>query len=93
MATRPHPGTGWAATTRRGATPGGNGHPPKNRYGETLHPTRVSDGLRWARAREDAWLVEAVPRYHPDWAGAVIRTCPGLREVATWNLLLVLRRR
>ena len=69
-----------------------HGHPPKNRYGETLHPTQVSDGLRWARARDDAWLVEAVPRYHPDWAGAVTGV-PGLREVATWNLLLVLRRR
>ncbi len=69
-----------------------HGRPPKNRYGETLHPTRVSDGLRWARAREDAWLVEAVPRYHPDWAG-VVSEVPGLREVATWNLLLVLRRR
>ncbi len=69
-----------------------HGHPPKNRYGETLHPTHVSDGLRWARARDDAWLVEAVPRYHPDWAGAVTGV-PGLREVATWNLLLVLRRR
>ena len=69
-----------------------HGHPPKNRYGETLHATHVSDGLRWARARDDAWLVEAVPRYHPDWAGAVSGV-PGLREVATWNLLLVLRRR
>jgi SAM-dependent methyltransferase len=69
-----------------------HGHPPKNRYGVTLHPTRVSDGLRWARARQDAWLVEAVPRYHPDWA-AVVVDLPGVREVATWNLLLVLRRR
>lgn len=69
-----------------------HGHAPKNRYRETLHPTRVSDGLRWARAREDAWLVEAVPRYHPDWAG-VVTDVPGLREVAAWNLLLILRRR
>ena len=68
------------------------GHPPKNRYGETLHPTRVSDGLRWARSREDAWVVEAVPRYHPEWAG-VVMDLPGVREVAAWNLLLVLRRR
>lgn len=69
-----------------------HGHEPKNRYGQTMHATRVADGLRWARAREDAWLVEAVPRYHPDWAGVVV-DLPGLREVATWNLLLVLRRR
>jgi SAM-dependent methyltransferase len=68
------------------------GRPPKNRYRETLHPTRVSDGLRWARAREDAWLVEAVPRYHPDWAAGVVGL-PGVREVASWNVMLVLRRR
>lgn len=68
------------------------GHPPKNRYRENLHPTRVGDGLRWARAREDAWLVEAVPRYHPDWAAGVV-DLPGVREVAAWNVLLVLRRR
>ncbi len=69
-----------------------HGHPPKNRYGETLHPTRVSDGLRWARSRPGACLVEASPRYHPDWARGVVRL-PGIREVATWNILLVLRRR
>jgi SAM-dependent methyltransferase len=69
-----------------------HGHPPKNRYGETMYPTRVGDGLRWARSRTDAALVEAVPRYHPSWARRVVDV-PGLREVATWNLLLVLRRR
>jgi SAM-dependent methyltransferase len=68
------------------------GHTPKNRYRETLYPTHVSDGLRWARSRSDAWLVEAVPRYHPDWAAGVTGI-PGVREVAAWNLLLVLRRR
>ncbi len=68
------------------------GRPPKNVFGETMHPTRVADGLRWARARQDAWLVEAVPRYHPDWAAGVVGL-PGIREVATWNIMLVLRRR
>jgi SAM-dependent methyltransferase len=69
-----------------------HGHPPKNRYGTTMHPTRVADGLRWARSRTEARLVEAVPRYHPDWARGVL-VVPGVREVVTWNLLLVLRRR
>lgn len=69
-----------------------HGHPPKNRFGETMYPARVSDGLRWARSQPDAWLIEAVPRYHPDWASFVVDV-PGLRELATWNLMMVLRRR
>jgi SAM-dependent methyltransferase len=69
-----------------------NGHPPKNRYGQTMYPTRVADGLRWARSQPDAWLIEASPRYHPDWATWVVAV-PGLREVATWNLMMVLRRK
>lgn len=68
-----------------------HGRPPKNRYGETMYPTRVADGLRWARGRTDARLVEASPRYHPDWARGVVHL-PAVREVLTWNLLLVLRR-
>lgn len=69
-----------------------HGHPPKNVYLESMWPTRVGDGLRWARSREDAWLVEAAPRYHPDWGSGVLAV-PGLREVLTWNLMMVLRRR
>jgi len=69
-----------------------HGRPPKNRFGRTMFPTSVRDGLRWARTQPDAWLIEAVPRYHPDWACSVVDV-PGLREVATWNLLMILRRR
>ncbi len=69
-----------------------HGRLPKNRYGTTMYPTRVGDGIRWAKSREDAWLIEAVPRYHPDWAVGVV-SVPGLREVASWNLMMVLRRR
>ena len=68
------------------------GHPPKNRVGTNLFPVSVAGGLRWARTQPDAELVAARPRYYPDWARAVVRV-PGLREVVTWNLLLVLRRR
>jgi hypothetical protein len=59
--------------------------------GSTLFRVSVSDGLRWARSRPDAVLVDARPRYLPQWCRAIVRL-PGLREVATWNLLLVLRR-
>ena len=68
------------------------GHPPKNRYGAGLYPVSVAAGLRWAAGRPDAELVDARPRYLPAYARPVLRV-PGLREVATWNLWLVLRRR
>ena len=48
--------------------------------------------LRWARRHPGAALVEAVPRYHPRWARGIVRV-PGAREILTWNLLLILRRR
>ncbi len=69
-----------------------HGHPPKNRFGESMYPTRVGDGLRWALRQPDAWLIEASPRYHPDWARSVV-DLPVVREAATWNLMMVLRRK
>jgi SAM-dependent methyltransferase len=68
------------------------GHPPKNRYGAGLYPVSVAAGLRWATGRADADLVDARPRYLPAYARRLLRV-PGLREIATWNLWLVLRRR
>lgn len=68
-----------------------HGRPPKNVFGQTMHATSVAGGLRWARHHPDAWLIEAAPRYHPDWADGVLRL-PGVREVLSWNLMMVLRR-
>lgn len=68
------------------------GRPPKNLYGESLFPLSAGRMLRWARAQRGAELVAALPRYHPSWARWVVRV-PGVREVALWNLLLVLRTR
>lgn len=68
------------------------GHRPKNDFGTTLFAYRVSAALRWAHSRPDVEVVRAYPRYHPWWAWWVVRV-PGLREVVTWNLALVLRRR
>jgi SAM-dependent methyltransferase len=68
------------------------GHAPKNLVGSTLFRVSVSDGLRWARERHDTVLLDARPRYLPEWCRAIIRL-PGVREVVTWNLLIVLRRR
>ena len=69
-----------------------HGRRPKNLYGESLYPVSVAAALRWARGCAGAELVDARPRYHPEWATGVVRL-PGLREIVTWNLLLVLRRR
>jgi SAM-dependent methyltransferase len=68
-----------------------HGHPPKNVYGTSLFRVSVAAALRWARHCSGATLVDARPRYHPDAARAVLAV-PGLREVLTWNLLLVLRK-
>ena len=68
-----------------------HGHPPKNVYGTSLFAVSAGQVLRWARARADVQLVAALPRYHPWWAWWVVRI-PGIREVLTWNLAVVLRR-
>jgi len=68
-----------------------NGRPPKNYYGRSLFPVSVGAALAWARSAQDAELIDAVPRYLPDWSRPVLRV-PVLREFLTWNLLLVLRR-
>jgi SAM-dependent methyltransferase len=69
-----------------------HGRPPKNRYGSTLYPVHVGQMLRWARHHPDVEIVDARPRYYPDWCRLIV-TVPGLREVASWNVATVLRRR
>lgn len=68
------------------------GHPPKNVYGQSLFPVTMAQGIRWARSRRDAQVVDIIPRYLPSalfWLSAV----PVLREVVTWNVALILRKR
>jgi SAM-dependent methyltransferase len=68
-----------------------HGHPPKNRYGESLFATSAGRVLGLVGARKDVTVLEARPRYYPGWCGFLVRL-PLLREVLTWNLLLILRR-
>jgi arabinofuranan 3-O-arabinosyltransferase len=68
------------------------GHEPKNRVGHSLFPISIADALRWARRTEEADIVDFLPRYHPWWAHWMVRV-PVAREVLSWNLALVLRRR
>ena len=69
-----------------------HGHEPKNRYGESLFPVTVRQGMAWARRQTAADVLALVPRYNPWWSYWLLAV-PGLREVVTWNLAIVLRRR
>jgi SAM-dependent methyltransferase len=68
-----------------------HGHAPKNAFGSSLFAVSVADAVRWADRQTEAELIEIVPRYHPRWARHVVRV-PALREVATWNVAVVMRR-
>jgi SAM-dependent methyltransferase len=71
-----------------------HGHRPKNDFGRSLFACSVARMSRWARAAEaagDLGVVAMLPRYHPSWARWVVRV-PGLREVVSWNAVLVLVR-
>ena len=70
-----------------------HGHRPKNDVGRSLFPCAVGPMVRWARAVEVAGRAEVLdvfPRYHPWWAHWVMAV-PGLREVVSWNAVIVLR--
>lgn len=68
-----------------------HGKQPKNRFGTGLYAVHVGQMLRHVRSRDDVAVIEALPRYYPRWCRAIL-LIPGLREIGTWNLLLVLRR-
>ncbi len=71
-----------------------HGKRPKNDYGRSLFACSVGRMMRWLRgaeARGEVRIVEVLPRYHPSWAKWVIRV-PLLREVASWNAVLVLEK-
>lgn len=68
-----------------------HGRLPKNRYGYGLYPVHVGAVLRMLRARPDVEVVDALPRYYPRWCRPVVHI-PGVREVATWNLLTIARK-
>lgn len=62
-----------------------------NLHGQNLWVTHIGSVLRAVGARPGLRLLEAHPRYYPSqrW----ILKVPGLREVATWNCVLLLERR
>lgn len=69
-----------------------HGKEPKNRFGESLFKVTVADGLAWARRQQAADVLDLTPRYNPSWSRWLLHV-PGVREVATWNLAIVLIKR
>jgi SAM-dependent methyltransferase len=67
-----------------------HGHEPKNKYGESLFEVTVKQGLDWARRQRQGEVLDVIPRYNPRWSYPVTRV-PGLRELLTWNLVIVVR--
>ena len=80
----------WMRARRRFARR--TGAEPKNKFGESLFATSAGAAAKWTRACPDADLLAVLPRYHPWWAAWVARV-PGLREFASWNFVVVLRKR
>lgn len=68
-----------------------HGHPPKNVFGESLFPVTAAAGIAWSRQRDGVEVLAVMPRYLPRWSWWILKV-PGLREVLTWNLAIVLRR-
>ncbi|MFJ5711579.1 class I SAM-dependent methyltransferase [Streptomyces sp. NPDC093105] len=67
------------------------GRAAKHRLGENLFAIGVGSTLRQVRGRDDVEILSARSRYWPVLPGVVTRV-PLVREFATWNLLLLLRR-
>jgi SAM-dependent methyltransferase len=64
---------------------------PKHKVGVSLYPLSIARVLAAVRARDDVEVIDARPRYYPSWCRPLVQV-PGVREVATWNLMLVMRR-
>ncbi len=83
-------------TTSADAGRGGATREPRPRAEEQVRrvPLRRHrrGGLGWARRQDLADVVHLLPRYNPWWSRWLLRV-PVLREVVTWNLVLVLRKR
>ncbi|HMU35255.1 MAG TPA: class I SAM-dependent methyltransferase [Marmoricola sp.] len=68
-----------------------HGHEPKNRWGESLFKVTAQHGLLWAQSQSRARVIDTIPRYNPSWSYPLLRI-PGIREVITWNLVIVLQK-
>jgi len=68
------------------------GRQPKHSVGRNLYRVHIGPILRLMRSRPEIEILDAMPRYYPRWCTFVLRI-PVVRELATWNLLMIVRRR
>jgi len=52
----------------------------------------VKQGIDWARRQQLGEVLDVIPRYNPRWT-YFVTSVPGLRELLTWNLVIVVRAR
>jgi SAM-dependent methyltransferase len=67
------------------------GRDPKHHVGRNLYRVHIGPTLRMMRRHREVEILTAMPRYYPAWCRFVLRI-PVLRELVTWNLLLIMRR-
>jgi SAM-dependent methyltransferase len=68
-----------------------HGPPRKNRYGEGLWAVHIGGTLSEVQSRPGLEIEHVEPRYWPKLA--FITKIPGVREVATWNCVIRVRKR
>jgi len=68
-----------------------HGPPRKNTYGEGLFAVHIGPTLQLVRERPGLQIDSVEPRYWPKLRFIV--DIPGLREVATWNCVIRVRKR
>jgi len=68
-----------------------HGPPRKNRYGEALFAVHVGPTLRLVERHEGLKIERVEPRYWPRLS--FVTRVPALRELATWNCVIRVRRR
>ena len=90
--TRRRPGTTSAARAPAVATGAGTGQEPKNRFGESLFPVSVGRGAAVGADLPGRRRRRGVPAVPPV-VGRLGGAGPGLREIVSWNLVVVMRRR
>jgi len=68
------------------------GRRPKNEFGVSLFRLDIQEVVDWFHERTDVEILWIGPRYLPQWM-RWIEQVPGVREVITWNLVIVFRRK
>jgi glycosyltransferase involved in cell wall biosynthesis len=67
------------------------GRRPKNEFGVSLFRLDIAQVLAWFAKQSDVEVVWVGPRYLPEWMRWIAHT-PAVRELITWNLVIVFRR-